>query len=166
MTGLRHLVRYYWELRAENGNGFGPSASVTTEPQGLRGSGEPESELDNIGSNEGEPDTPMDDEVAGKPVAVSTSDDGRVVFMAPNPFNADVEISFLLLKDEPVRLTIHNTAGQLVATLEDGQSFGAGIHTRYWHGIDQNGYEAASGVYLFRLVTGQEVYLGKLALIR
>lgn len=167
VTGLRDLLRYTWEVRAYNLNGYGATASVVTQPKGLPGgasgsSGE-STELDNIGSNEGEPDTPMDDQgPLAKPLAASY--EGPRTY--PNPFNSSVSFVFALEKEGPVSLKVYNTAGQLVRILEDAPGLSAGWHVRHWHGDDQEGGPVGSGIYLYRLIAGGEARLGKVALIR
>ena len=166
VTGLRDLVRYIWEVRAENAVGWGDTATVTTQPKGLGGSSgvEEGSEADNIGANEGEPDTAMDGAGASGKVVATAPVGGEGAY--PNPFNAEVEIAFQVLQDGPVSLRVYNTAGQLVTVLEDAPRLGSGWHLRSWHGEGQDGRPVGSGVYLYRLIAGGEVKLGKVALIR
>ena len=167
VTGLRDLVRYIWEVRAQNAVGWGDTATVTTQPKGLGGSSEVEegSEADNIGDNEGEPDTAMNEPLgaSGKLLAVAPLG-GEGAY--PNPFNAEIELAFQVLEDGPVSLVIYNTAGQVVRVLEDSPRLGVGWHARHWKGDDEGGRPVASGVYLYRLVTVRETRLGKVALIR
>ena len=85
----------------------------------------------------------------------------------PNPFNSDTVIRFALPTSENVELAIFNLAGQRVAKLADGMRE-AGVYAIRWDGRDDNGRELASGVYLYRLRTGdgQQVETRKLALVR
>ena len=53
-----------------------------------------------------------------------------------------------------------------VAELADGEVLQAGRHAREWHGTDERGRPLASGLYLYRLIAGGQVRVGKLALIR
>lgn len=83
----------------------------------------------------------------------------------PNPFNSSTAIRFALPVKGAVALTVYNLAGQLVATLvEDVRE--AGIYTVGWDGQDDQGFELASGVYLYRLRVGQQVETRKLLLLR
>lgn len=70
----------------------------------------------------------------------------------PNPFNPSVTIPFTLPGNSHVKLTVHNTLGQLVATLVDG-SRSAGQHQAVWNGHDANGGALSSGVYFVRMET-------------
>lgn len=85
----------------------------------------------------------------------------------PNPFNAATSISFSLPRAAPVALEIYNTAGQRVRTLLEGEVAG-GQTSLTWDGRDDHGRELASGVYLYRLRTGdrQQVATRKLLLMQ
>ena len=85
----------------------------------------------------------------------------------PNPFNAETMIRYALPTAVDVELSIFNLAGQQVATLVEGARE-AGTYTVRWDGRDDDGRELASGVYLYRLQTGngQQMETRKLALIR
>jgi len=68
----------------------------------------------------------------------------------PNPFNPETEISYYLPKACQVRLTVYNLLGQKVRTLFDGYQE-AGMHTLIWEGRDEDGVQASSGIYFYRL---------------
>ena len=53
-----------------------------------------------------------------------------------------------------------------MAELVRGEILTAGLHERAWSGTDEAGRPVASGLYLYRLVAGDQVRVGKLALIR
>ncbi len=84
---------------------------------------------------------------------------------APNPFNSETVISWLLLKPGPLRLEVFSLTGQRVAVLRQGPQQ-AGYHRLHWDGRDTEGRPLASGVYLYRLVTGAGVLTRKLTLLR
>jgi Tol biopolymer transport system component len=85
----------------------------------------------------------------------------------PNPFNSDTIICYALPTAADVELAIFNLAGQRVATLVEGMRQ-AGTYMIRWDGRDDDGRALASGVYLYRLQTGngQEVETRKLLLLR
>ena len=85
----------------------------------------------------------------------------------PNPFNAATVIRFALPTASDVDLAIFNLTGQQVAKLVEGARE-AGGYTVRWDGRDDGGRELASGVYLYRLRTGdgQQVETRKLLLLR
>jgi hypothetical protein len=85
----------------------------------------------------------------------------------PNPFNAGTVIRFALPVGGDVELSIFNLAGQQVAKLANGLRE-AGTYTVRWDGRDDSGRELASGVYLYRLRTGDggQVEMRKLLLLQ
>lgn len=81
--------------------------------------------------------------------------DAPSLIAAPNPFNPAVTIAFSLARPAVASLTVHDARGRLVARLAAGP-FSAGRHQVTWRGADETGHPAASGVYLVRLVAGDE----------
>jgi len=84
---------------------------------------------------------------------------------APNPFNPHTSLRFTLPESGPVRLTVHDAAGRLVASLVNA-SLAAGEHAVSWDGTDDGGAAVASGVYFARLHFGSETTGRKLVLQR
>jgi len=68
----------------------------------------------------------------------------------PNPFNPSTTISFALPESGEIKLSIFNLKGQLVKTLASGQ-MAAGWHTVIWNGTNEQGNQAASGIYVYSL---------------
>ena len=83
----------------------------------------------------------------------------------PNPFNSTATIPFALDRPSAVRLSIHDLAGQLVATLISGER-AAGEHLGRWNGLNAGGQRAASGMYVARLTVGARTRSAKLLLLR
>ena len=78
----------------------------------------------------------------------------------PNPFNPITTISWWLTAGGPVKLTIYNLTGQKVIRLVDEeQSAGA-------HSIKVDASSLASGIYLYRLQTGNTVATRKMILMK
>ena len=71
----------------------------------------------------------------------------------PNPFNPETRIRFSLPSAKKVRLTVHDAQGRLVAVLADRQ-LAAGQHEVPWLGKNSEGHSVGSGVYFYRLATG------------
>ena len=84
---------------------------------------------------------------------------------APNPFNSQTVISWLQLGPGPARLDVFALTGQRVAVLHEGPRE-AGFHRLSWDGRDSRGRVLASGVYVYRLVTGEGAQTRKLTLLR
>ncbi len=84
---------------------------------------------------------------------------------APNPFNSQTVISWFLLRPGTARVEVFALTGQRVAVLHQGPKK-AGVHRVHWNGRDDRGRPLASGVYLYRLVTNENVQTRKLTLLR
>ena len=72
---------------------------------------------------------------------------------APNPFNPSTSIAYEVPEQTRITLTIYNLLGQEVVRLMD-QVQAAGRYEVVWHGINSQGAGVASGVYLYRIVSG------------
>lgn len=71
----------------------------------------------------------------------------------PNPFNPSTEIAFDLPKNAHVELSVFNILGQQVTNLLSGD-MPAGSHQVMWDGTDSDGGSVASGIYFYRISTG------------
>ena len=78
----------------------------------------------------------------------------------PNPFNPSTTISFFLPASGNVKLTVHNILGQEVAKLVDGK-ISAGEHHVIFDGND-----IATGMYLYRFVSGDFSMTKKMMLVK
>jgi hypothetical protein len=83
----------------------------------------------------------------------------------PNPFNPSTTIRFALPEAGAVHLTVYDVTGRVIRTLVDG-TVEAGAHKIVWDGRDMVGREAASGVYIYRLVGNHEVLTKRMVLAR
>ncbi len=81
----------------------------------------------------------------------------------PNPFNPQTIISFSLPQDSQIVLEIYNLKGQLVNRLAN-DTYAKGNHQVVWNGINQDKQEVASGVYLYKLQTGNSQLIRKMLL--
>ena len=76
----------------------------------------------------------------------------------PNPFNPETWIPYRLAEDAFVTLTIYDTSGQVVRTLDVGHRIAAVYENRskaiYWDGRNQVGEAVASGIYFYHLSAG------------
>ena len=76
----------------------------------------------------------------------------------PNPFNPETWIPYALVTDTNVKITIYNTQGIVIRTLQLGQQ-SAGYYTNrgraaYWDGRNAQGEPVASGIYFYTLKAG------------
>ncbi|MBN2009821.1 CotH kinase family protein [candidate division KSB1 bacterium] len=83
----------------------------------------------------------------------------------PNPFNLNTSIGFQLPHAGDVRLTVYNTAGQLVRILQHGV-LPAGAYDIHWDSCDAAGNVVSSGVYLYRLQAGDEIRTRRMLLMK
>jgi len=92
---------------------------------------------------------------------------GGVVLYAntPNPFNPTTEVIFSLPEATDVRLEIYNVMGQRVTTLVVGP-MEVGEHRVRWDGRADGGQLVASGVYFYRLQTGNYTETKKMLLLK
>lgn len=103
------------------------------------------------------------------PVSVDYQPGGRYEFALgaarPNPFNKITNIDFQITKAGKASLKIYNVLGQEVRTLSDGEH-AAGRHRVTWDGRDRQGRRVSSGVYFYRLESGENVASGRLLFVR
>ena len=83
----------------------------------------------------------------------------------PNPFNPRTTLAFVLPRAGAVEFTVHDLAGNRVATLVNA-SLAAGPHEVVWSGEDDGGRPVPSGVYFARLVADGQARTGKLVLLK
>ena len=88
----------------------------------------------------------------------------------PNPFNPETWIPYRLAEDAFVTLTIYDTVGQVVRTLEIGHRIAAAYENRskaiYWDGKNDVGEQVASGVYFYTLTAGDYSATRKMVILK
>ncbi|GEM_PF-2211077 len=72
----------------------------------------------------------------------------------PNPFNPVTTIQYQLPQDARVQLVIYNQLGQQVKTLVDEEQ-AAGYYRIEWNATNDAGMPVSSGMYIYRLQTGE-----------
>ncbi|MBD3232746.1 MAG: T9SS type A sorting domain-containing protein [candidate division Zixibacteria bacterium] len=93
----------------------------------------------------------LDEIIPGKTVLVDSY---------PNPFNAITTINYQILEVSPVKLDIFNLLGQKVATLVDAVQ-PVGKRSVQW---DASNY--SSGIYFYKLSSGDKVYTKRMTLLK
>ncbi|MDH4037894.1 MAG: T9SS type A sorting domain-containing protein [Candidatus Krumholzibacteria bacterium] len=83
----------------------------------------------------------------------------------PNPFNPATTIPVTLSRAAKVMLDVYDARGRRVATLFDG-SLPAGTHALAWNGETDAGHVAPSGVYVVRLVAGEQASARRMVLLK
>jgi len=90
------------------------------------------------------------------------------VFLAqnfPNPFNPSTTISFALLKDSEITISVYDVRGRLIKTLLN-QSMTKGSTTINWDGKDNVGNSVKGGVYFYILQTNGFYQTKKMILLK
>ncbi len=83
----------------------------------------------------------------------------------PNPFNPVTTLHYALPRPAVVDLAVFDVAGRRVRTLVRGP-VPAGEHQTAWDGRDESGRMAASGVYVARLATSDDVATRKIVMLK
>ena len=88
----------------------------------------------------------------------------------PNPFNPETWIPYELATDTHVRITIYNTQGVVIRSLQFGHQ-SAGYYTgrdraAYWDGRNALGEQVASGIYFYQLETDDVSLLRKMVILK
>jgi hypothetical protein len=83
----------------------------------------------------------------------------------PNPFNPKTSISYVVADAGNVTLTVYNLLGEQVKVLVDGFQ-AAGEYTVDWNGDDVSGRTVSSGVYFYKLSSGDYAQTKKMMLMK
>lgn len=83
----------------------------------------------------------------------------------PNPFNPSTLIGYTVAKTTHVSLKIYNMLGQEVKTLVNDLKF-PGLYTVIWDGHDDLGKDVSSGLYIYQMVSDDNVQARKMLLMR
>jgi len=84
----------------------------------------------------------------------------------PNPFHSSTTISFSCHRDaEDTEISIYNIKGQKVKTLIS-KNITAGYHEITWDGKDDNRQTVSSGIYYYKLQTGEYTSIKKMILMK
>lgn len=73
----------------------------------------------------------------------------RLAPATPNPFRSHTTLRWALPQAGPVRLRVHDVAGRLIRTLQDGV-MSAGEHSSRWDELDDHGQRVHAGLYFVR----------------
>jgi len=83
----------------------------------------------------------------------------------PNPFNPQTTVDFTLASSARVRIAIYDVKGSLVRLVVD-ETMAAGAHSTRWNGVDQQGRQAASGIYFVRMIAGSYSEVRKIVMLK
>jgi len=83
----------------------------------------------------------------------------------PNPFNPVTKIRYYLEKPAKTELEIYNILGQRINLLVDYKQ-NAGLYEIEWNGMNQAGKKVPSGIYFYRLKSGEKVAIKKMMILK
>ncbi|UCE19308.1 MAG: T9SS type A sorting domain-containing protein [Gemmatimonadota bacterium] len=83
----------------------------------------------------------------------------------PNPFNSETRIRYQLPESGHVVLSVYNVMGQEIRRLVDGIQ-DTGVYIIVWDGHDSSGVMSPSGVYIYRMETGNFVSTKKMLQVK
>jgi len=83
----------------------------------------------------------------------------------PNPFNAQTEIAFSLATSGEVMLEIYDIAGRLVKTLINDK-LAKGRHVAIWDGSSNRNNAVSTGIYFYKLSTGEKSTTRQMTLLK
>jgi hypothetical protein len=83
----------------------------------------------------------------------------------PNPFNPSTKINFSIPKADNVSLKIYDINGQEVYSLVN-QKMTPGKYVVDWNSVNNQGHSVSSGVYFYRIISGDYVEAKKMILVR
>jgi len=78
----------------------------------------------------------------------------------PNPFNPSTQIDYALPVASHVSIDVFDVTGRKIATIVDG------FREAGYHSISFNGSNLASGIYLYRIRSGDNVQIKKMMLVK
>ena len=107
-------------------------------------------------------------ESSTKPVVLETEDAPLVFSLsqnAPNPFNPETIISYVLPQSEQVKLVIYNVLGQEIRTLVNALQ-PAGRYRVVWNSRDDFGRSVSSGIYLYQITAGKFTNTRKMLILK
>ena len=83
----------------------------------------------------------------------------------PNPFNPSTNIRYSINLISDVNITVYSILGQEISTLHSGV-LESGYHSMVWNGTDRFGKSVGSGVYIYRIVSGNRALTGKMMMLK
>jgi len=83
-----------------------------------------------------------------------------------NPFNGNTNIKYMLPYPSYVTLTIYNILGQEVKNIINNQYQYTGTYYVKWDGTNNSGKKVGTGIYLYRLETGNISITKKMILLK
>ncbi len=154
VTGLSNSTHYYWHVRASNASGTSAYSSIRQFAT-IAIAPAPPAMLSPL--NVASEDNSAVDNIIPSEFALGQN--------YPNPFNPTTRIDFSLPSSGQVTIEIFNILGEKVKTIVNSQ-MGAGNHTVEWNSTGGDGNHVSSGIYFYRLTTGDFIQTKKMILLK
>jgi len=103
----------------------------------------------------------------GTPLSITESDIPMAYTLYqnyPNPFNSHTTISYSLPKKNFVKVTVHNLLGREIAILKNIEQM-AGLHAIQWDATDNMGKSISSGMYFYKVQSGDFIETNTMILL-
>lgn len=84
-------------------------------------------------------------------LTIITPEDYKLSQNYPNPFNPTTTIQYTLPMRDKITVTVFNMLGQEVVRLLNNEDKPAGTYKLSWNGLDKNGAQVASGMYIYSM---------------
>jgi len=95
----------------------------------------------------------------------NASTENYLISNYPNPFNPTTTIAYNMIEDGNVSIEVFNIKGQLVKTLIN-EHMTVGDQTITWNGTDNNNHTVSSGVYFYKMKSGNYSSAKKMILMK
>ena len=103
-------------------------------------------------------------------IATARPEKTQLLANYPNPFNPETWMPYELATDTTVKITIYNTQGVVIRTLELGQQapgyYVGRDRAAYWDGRNALGEHVASGIYFYQLETDTMSAMRKMVILK
>jgi hypothetical protein len=103
--------------------------------------------------------------VASAVLQVDTGKHALAASLSPNPFNPDATLTVTTTRPGPVRIRVFDVSGRLVRSVVDAGALAAGFHD-FAISRREGGAQLASGVYLYRVETGEGTLSGRMVVLK
>ena len=83
----------------------------------------------------------------------------------PNPFNPNTTISYSIPRMSNIELSIYNLKGEKIEQLVNSNQQ-AGNYSVKWNSQNSRGVQLPSGIYIYKLIAGDKIFINKMVLLK
>jgi len=114
--------------------------------------------------------TAVDSTVINQQSGKGTELKNKVYKAYPNPFNPEVWIPYDLERNNNVTIEIYDALGRLIRMLDLGYKMRGhyidGSKAAHWDGRNSYGEQVSSGIYFYKLISGDFMAVGKMIALK